>query len=100
MKKLLATGMLASVLLVSALPTSYAAAKSEVKPTAQQTTKIDINKATIDQLTSLKGIGKAKAKAIVEYRAKVSGFTHIDDLKEVKGIGEKLVQKLKTQISV
>jgi competence protein ComEA len=100
MSKLLTTGMLASILILSGLPTSTATANPNFKSIAEQTAKIDINKATIEQLTSLQGIGKAKAKAIVEYRAKINGFTHIDDLKEVKGIGNKLVQQLKNQISV
>jgi len=100
MRKLLATGMLASILLLSGLPTSTATADPNLISTAEHIVKIDINKATIEQLTSLQGIGEAKAKAIVEYRAKISGFTHIDDLKEVKGIGDKLVQQLKNQISV
>lgn len=100
MRKLLVTGMLATGLLIGAVQANYAVANDTTKPTTQQVSKLDINKATVKQLTALKGIGEAKAKAIVEYRARINGFTHIDDLKEVKGIGDKLVLKLKEHISI
>ena len=100
MKKTIATGMLASLLLIAAVPSSHAVTKPIEQSVAQQATKIDLNSATLEQLTSLKGIGEVKAKAIIEHRSKVGGFTHLDDLKEVKGIGEKLVQKLEKHLSV
>lgn len=98
MKKLLVTGMLAAALL-TAIQTDYASANDSAEPSRQQLVKIDINKASVEQLITLKGIGESKAKAIVEYRAKINGFTHIDDLKEVKGIGDKLLLRLKDKIS-
>lgn len=52
---------------------------------------VDINKANIKELISLKGIGKLKAKAIIEYRAKHC-FVNIDDLANVKGIGKKVIE--------
>lgn len=62
--------------------------------------KININKAAKDELTSLSGIGDAKADAIIAYREKLGGFKKIEDLKNVEGIGEKTVEKLKDKISV
>ena len=61
--------------------------------------KIDINQATMEQLHSLKGIGHTKAVAIMEYR-KQHPFTKIEDIMKVKGIGKKLFEKLKDEISV
>lgn len=63
-------------------------------------TKININKAAKDELTSLSGIGDAKAEAIIAYREKSGGFKKVEDLKNVEGIGEKTVEKLKDKISV
>jgi competence protein ComEA len=60
----------------------------------------DINTATQSELDKLPGIGPAKAKAIVEYRAKNGPFKSINDLKRVKGIGGKTFDELKGQISV
>jgi len=62
--------------------------------------KIDIiNKASIEQLDSLKGIGHSKAVAIIEYR-KQYPFTKIQDIMKVKGIGKKLFEKIKEEIEI
>lgn len=60
---------------------------------------VNINTATVDELKGLKGIGDAKAKAIVEYR-KDQNFTSIEDIKKVKGIGAKIFDGIKNDITV
>ena len=57
--------------------------------------KININTATSEEMTSLPGIGLAKADAIVSYREEQGSFTNVEALLQVKGIGEKLVEKLR-----
>lgn len=52
---------------------------------------ININTATEAQLTTLKGIGSSKAKAIIMYRDAFGHFKSVDALTDVKGIGEKTV---------
>ena len=49
---------------------------------------------------SLQGIGEKKAGSIVEYREKFGSFTTIEDLKGVKGVGDKIFSKIKDQIAV
>jgi len=61
---------------------------------------LDLNKATQSELESVKGIGPAKAKAIVEYREKNGAFKSMDDLAQVKGFGKATVAKLKDQVTV
>ncbi len=61
--------------------------------------KVNINTANINELESLKGIGKAKAETIIEYR-KQHKFKKIEDIMKVKGIGKKLFEKIKDEISV
>lgn len=61
--------------------------------------KININIATPEQLTSLPGIGLAKADAIVAYREEQGLFTSIDSLSQVRGIGNKLVEKLRDLVT-
>lgn len=50
-----------------------------------------LNKSTVEDLVTLKGIGQKKAEAIVAYREQVGGFKSIEDLTKVKGIGVKVL---------
>lgn len=61
--------------------------------------KININEASVDELVTLSGIGKAKAEAIIEYRKK-SKFKTINDIMKVDGIGESLFANIKESITV
>jgi len=61
--------------------------------------KIDINQASVDQLTTIKGIGKTKAQAIVDYRKSNGAFKKKEDLMQVKGIGAGTVKKITPYIS-
>ena len=62
--------------------------------------KININKATIDELMTLSKIGESKAKAIIEYRDINGSFKTIEDIKNVSGIGDTLFESLKDYITV
>jgi len=62
--------------------------------------KVNVNTATVDELATLPGIGPAKAEAIVKDRKANGRYKKLDDLTRVKGIGEKLVQKLKNEATV
>ncbi len=62
--------------------------------------KINVNTATLEQLQTLPGVGPAIAKSIVEYRSKVGKFTKIEDLLNVKGIGEKKFQRMKERLTI
>jgi competence ComEA-like helix-hairpin-helix protein len=62
-------------------------------------TRVNLNTASATELARLPGIGAAKAAAIVEFRAK-EPFGKPEDLRKVKGIGERLYQSLKDQITV
>jgi competence protein ComEA len=66
----------------------------------QENGKVDINKASLEQLQTLTGIGPAKATAIIAYRDKNGGFKKVEDLKNVTGIGDKTFEKLKDSIAV
>jgi len=60
---------------------------------------IDLNTASAAELAKLPGVGPAKAQAIVEHRSQ-QPFTSPDDLRKVKGIGDKLYDRVKDQITV
>lgn len=59
---------------------------------------INLNTATIEELTRLPGVGPARAQAILELRAKLNGFKKLDDLMRVKGIGRKTFRKLEPML--
>ncbi len=62
--------------------------------------KININTATEQELESLKGIGPATAKNIIRYREEYGGFSSIEEIKNVKRIGDKIFEKIKADICV
>jgi competence protein ComEA len=64
------------------------------------TEKININTASAEELDKLSGIGPAIAKAIIDYRTKNGPFKKIEDINNVKGIGDALFEKIKDQITV
>lgn len=61
---------------------------------------INLNTATKEQLTSLSGIGEARAEDIIAYREKAGGFSSVEDLMKVPGIKEGVFQKIKDQIRI
>jgi competence protein ComEA len=68
--------------------------------TAAAAAKININSATAEQLASLPGIGPSMARSIIEHRSKVGRFQRIEELMNVKGVGEKKFLKIKDRLTV
>ncbi len=62
--------------------------------------KLDLNTATASQLQELPGIGPALANRIVEFRRENGAFKRIEDLMNVRGIGEKNFEKIRARITV
>ena len=56
--------------------------------------KVDINTATVEQLTEVKGIGEVLAQRIIEYRQAQGGFKSLNELDNVKGVAGKTLEKL------
>lgn len=75
-----------------------ASADNATPPPPDTEGKVDINHATVEQLDTLPGIGASKAKAIAADREQNGLYHNADDLLRVKGIGPKLLAKLKSFI--
>jgi competence protein ComEA len=72
----------------------------EAAGSAIQGETININTANLESLSGLPGIGPELAQRVVDYRSKNGSFKTIEDLKKVKGIGEKIYEKIAPLISV
>ncbi|CAK8721231.1 hypothetical protein GCAAIG_10835 [Candidatus Electronema halotolerans] len=62
--------------------------------------EVNINTASKEELNALPGIGPVKAEAIIKYRQEKGPFKSVDELKNVYGIGDKILDRLKSEISV
>jgi len=64
-----------------------------------KTGKVSLNTATLEELLTIPNIGESKANAIIEYRNTV-GFTQIEDIMNIKGIGSGIFEKIKDYITI
>ncbi|MBC3764914.1 ComEA family DNA-binding protein [Neptunicella marina] len=62
--------------------------------------QINLNTATEKELATLPGIGKSKAKAIIEYRNEHGKITSLKELVQIKGVGKKVVSKLDGKVTL
>ena len=76
-----------------------ALAAEKAAPTAPAV-KVNINTASVDQLSALPGIGPKLAARIVEYRQKSGAFRSTQDLMNVKGVGEKNFARIQPHLTV
>lgn len=71
---------------------------SSIEQGGQRDQKVNINKATIEDLRKIPGIGEKRAQEILDARDSKGGFKSIDDLLTISGIGQKTLEKIKNDI--
>jgi competence protein ComEA len=92
----LAAAVLALAVPAGAVPAQDKPADSKAAPAPV----VNINTAPAEQLERLPGVGPKTAARIIEYRQKNGGFKKIEELMNVRGIGEKAFLKMKPQLTV
>lgn len=102
MKKKLVSLLFAAAASLTVLPPAYAQAEpAAIEVAAVTAAKINLNQADAETLVrELKGIGPAKAQAIIDYREQQGAFVSVDELLEVKGIGVATLERLRGQLAV
>jgi competence protein ComEA len=94
LRRFVATGL--ALAMAALLVSGPAMAAGKPAPTA----KVNINTASVEQLTTLPGVGPKLAARIVEYRQKSGTFRSTQELINVKGVGEKNFAKIEAWLSV
>ena len=86
----------ATTLALASFTTFSQAAESKT----QLTGVVNLNTASVEQLQLLPGVGEKRAAAIIDIRKMKGGFKSIDELTQVKGVGEAMVEKLRPHLAL
>ena len=71
-----------------------------VRRTAQGTSRVDLNTAAAEELELLPGIGRVRAARIVRYRDRHGPFQRLEDLRDIPGIGDRMIEALRPYAAV
>ncbi|OQA57352.1 MAG: ComE operon protein 1 [Candidatus Omnitrophica bacterium ADurb.Bin277] len=102
-KKIMGTFLVVTFLaggLTLAAATKVHAAPKAAAPAVSAPAMININKANVEELDKIRGIGPAMAQRIVDFRTQNGPFKSVDDLVQVRGIGGSKLQQIKSQVTV
>ncbi len=88
------------LIMILAFVFSVSALAEQNAKVAKQDVKVNINTATVEQLSTLKYIGEKNAQKIIDYRVKNGPFEKVEDILNVSGVGPKTVEANKDKIVI
>jgi competence protein ComEA len=91
---------IALLMLATAAPAFAQSKPAKAKAATTVSSPVNLNTATAAELQALPGVGANTAKLIIEHRQKNGGFKKIEELMNIKGIGEKSFLKIKPMVTV
>jgi competence protein ComEA len=91
---------LRAVLLGLGLAAGLAAGFTPVPVRAGSDGVVNVNTAGVDELVRLPGIGEAKARAILDFRKERGAFKSVEQLREVKGIGDAALERIRPHVAI
>src|SRR5262245_49436609 len=94
------TARLRAGLLAACLAAGLAASLAGTSPARAEGGVVNVNTATAEELVRLPGIGDAKARAILDFRKEKGAFKSIEQLREVKGIGDAALERLRPHLAI
>lgn len=92
--------LVAALVTISSPLSAQRATKPPVAATVVSTEVVNLNSATVAQIASLPGIGPKTADLVVQYRTKNGPFKKIEEIMNVRGVGEKSFLKIKDRLTV
>ena len=102
MKRMFHSSMLCAVIILIAV--GFVCSASAIAGNSADKTKVidavNINIASVKELVRLPGIGRKKAEAIIAYREKNGDFQHIEEVKRIEGIGDKIFDRIRDLIII
>ena len=100
MHRSVAIGIVLATLIGGAVAAAPAEQRRQEAPAAAEASKVDLNRANSQQLQELPGIGTRTAELIIAYREEHGRFEKVEDLMNVRGIGERTFLRLRELVEV
>ena len=88
------------VALVAALMLALAGVAQAAEPSSRLSGVVNLNTADAGQLQMLPGVGEKKAAAIIEKRSSKGGFKKLEEIVEVKGVGDAMLERIRPHLTL